>query len=83
MKKCLLIEQAEDGTVSVGFATKEDDEVVEGYDMQPADNLEAAMAQGREMLESDPEGDAEADKAFEGGYSNVAGGMEGIEGLVQ
>lgn len=74
MSKCIYIEVSDDGRVSVGLKPEEL-EIPPEVDMQPADNLDAAFAQGREMLGADPEMEAENDRAFEGGYEK-GGGLE-------
>lgn len=73
MTKHICIAQNDDGTVMVGEMPAE---MMEGMDsdyLQPADNLNAALAMAREMLESDPEGEAEANAEFERGYQGAMG----------
>lgn len=87
MSKCIYIEQMSDGMVQVGFKQEPDSEEYgeggtepEGFDMQPADNLDAALAMARDMLTSNPEEDAANESAFQSGYKK-AGGVEDLMGM--
>lgn len=84
MKKCLLIEVSEDGSVAMGTAEKDDSMPPEGYEMQPVESVEAALEQAKGMLGGsqpgqDPGNQDEANgAAFEQGYKGVSG-MEGLQ----
>ena len=83
MNKKILISCDEQGVYSVGeMGGMEGMDGGEGMEpqMQPADNLDAALNMAREMLSANPEGEAQANAQFEGGYKQ-AGGPMGIEGL--
>ena len=77
MRKCVLIEMDDTGMVSVGMSEKEDMEPPpEGYDMQPADNLQAALAMAKDMLgkpEGEMEAEAQAQEDFSMGLKKVRG----------
>ena len=82
MNKKIVISCDEQGVYSVGEmgGMEEGAEMGGEPQMQPADNLDAALNMAREMLEANPEGEAQANAQFEGGYKQ-AGGPMGIEGL--
>lgn len=79
MKKCVEIEMSDDGTVMVGMKEKDESDILEdqkeGYDMQPADNLDAALSMAKDMLSANPEADAQNNQAFESGYKKAGGPM--------
>lgn len=77
MSKKLCVVMNDDGTVMVGLepAGEEANEggMMDDSYLQPADNLDAAMAMGKEMLQGNPEEQAEGEQAFEDGYKQGQG----------
>jgi hypothetical protein len=80
MSKCIYIEVADDGAVSVGMKP-EGVEIPEGTEMQPAESLDAAFDMGREMLTANPEQDAENNAAFAEGFKGSAPELLNSRGL--